>query len=387
MPDTRLLYRPKLALFILTILIISGFSGLIPTEGAHIPDATKAPTRSGEMGNWTELPSGSWPSEIDTSGANIMYREAEKELVVFNRVGGYSPSFSVWSYFELNDTWVKWNTSGQLPDERYSNRAFTSNENNTIAYFYGGYRSGGGYTIYTLDIMDIFFYENMTWVQIDAPSSLGGRYDSGITFDRSTDSVWIFGGRDSNRVFQAGLFQYNSTYGWNHPTPIDQPSGRDRSLLTITTNGSALFLSLGRYRTQGYNSYYENDLWTFFTANSTWIEISNDLGIPTQAGALFQYRDATDDLILSMGYDGNDILEETYLLDPYNGFVQEVNLTGGMPPKDIQAWDLMSDGITVVIFGDDGGRKDIWSLDTDDLSTGTDAREPCMGRWVSLYGI
>ena len=381
MPNSRSIIRPAIAFLILAVLILSGYYGLIPIEGYSVSNEEEVQTRAGEMGNWTQLPSGAWPSQIDTSNAHIMYREAERELVIFNRhTSGWNSYFDVWSYFETNDTWIRWNTHGDIPDARYSNKAFIASNNNTMAYFYGGYRSQG-YNIYTLDSLSIFNYSNMTWVEVDAPPSLGGRYDSAITYDKSTESIWIFGGRDSSRDFHNDLFQYNLTDGWNELTPSEKPAARERGLMTISTNGTFIYLTLGRYYTQWQQpDRYMNDLWFFNTLNNTWLEISEEIGIPTQAGALFQYRDGSEDLLLSMGYadGGDDIIGYTYLIDPMNGDVTVNNISGGMPPKHIQAWDLSSDGSKAYIFGDEGGRKDIWSLD---ISTLTASKMPGNLAW------
>lgn len=338
-------------MLILTLFLLSSVSGMIQVSGE---------SRGDIMGEWESLQGGGWPESITTSYCNVMYRELENELVVFNREN--SEEWEVWSFFENNETWIKWTTHGPEPNATYSSGSFIADEGNNIAYFYGGYRSQG-WTTYTWDKLNIFFFSNKTWIEVDVPSSLGGAYDSGITYDPATDSVWIFGGRDEDRNFKNGIFQYNLTDGWNEPEPVIKPSGRDRVLMTMDPKQNHIYISLGRYRTQGWNSYYEHDLWRFNATSETWTEISDDMGIDTDSGGILIFRPSLNDLVLSMGFDGNTQLNDTFIIDPEDGSYEQVNLTGGITRRDVIAWDLLSDGYRCIVFGDSEDRKDIWTLD------------------------
>ncbi|MBN1391095.1 MAG: hypothetical protein JXA22_10690 [Candidatus Thermoplasmatota archaeon] len=315
------------------------------------------------MGDWEMLASGSWPS-IETGSCNVMYREAEKELVVFYR--SYW-GFQVWSMFESNETWVQWNDTGMEPSPTHSRQSFTSSKDGNIGYYYGGYAQWGAYW----DKLNIFFYSNKTWVQVDAPPTLAGRYWSEMVYDEATDSIWIFGGRDAARVWYNDLHQYNSTHGWTYYPSIDpKPVPRDQALMTMTPDGKRIFIALGRYGTGGGGtSYYRNDLWEYNVTNDNWTVLNNNMDIPTEAGGLLQYRSGTDDLILSMGFDGWNLLNDTYVIDISTGTLSSVNLTGGIPGRHVQAFDIYSNGRKAIVFGDDASRKDIWSVDLVDYST------------------
>lgn len=356
----------RIRAFLITMIIVfSGAFGLLLIEKDDAVDADEA-TRGEVMGEWEELPTGGWPSTITTSNCEIMYREVDKELVVFNRES--SQEWEVWSYFEVNNTWFKWNTSGDEPDARYSNMAFTSNPDDDVAYFFGGSRSQG-WTTYTWDHLNIFFFSNKTWIEIDIPDTATGVYDSGIVYDSLTDSVWIFGGRDSDRNFQNDLLNYDSVDGWTQYDPSLKPSGRDRLSMSITPNGTLIHVSLGRYRTQGWNSYYVYDLWEYNVDLDKWREISSDLGFETDYGAIMSYRSTTDDLIISLGVSDGDSVNDTYIVNRENGSVEEANLTGGISGRIIRAWDLSADGSTAYVFGNDDDTKDFWSIDLYDYSS------------------
>ncbi|MFW3145962.1 MAG: kelch repeat-containing protein [Thermoplasmatota archaeon] len=338
------------------ILLFMTMLPLVPTQAEDITvqEETRA-IGDTAMGDWSLISTGGWPPSISTENCNIMYREEQDELVVFNRE---DPIFEVWSYFGGNDTWIRWTTSGQAPDGRLSSQAFTSNWNNSIAYYYGGYVWGGSYS----DKLNIFHYDSKSWIEVTAPSSLGARYWSEMIYDNSTESIWIYGGRDSSWNRHSDLHKYNITDGWVQYEPSTRPRATDQPLATITPNGSFIYIALGRYQSGGGGSSYNNDVWEFDVSAGDWREINGDLGIPTEAGGILQYRKETDDLILSMGFDGNNQLNNTYLINITSGSLRRVYITGGMSGRHVQAWDLISDRKTAVFFGSDGGARDIWAM-------------------------
>jgi len=345
--------RKGTVMFILTMFLLSSLSGLI----ILVDDAEGTDSRGDVMGEWEQLPTGDWPSSITTSECNIMYREDDNELVVFNRENG--EEVEVWSFFENNETWFKWTTSGQEPAPWRSNQAFTSSSNNSVAYYYGGY-SSGDYG----DKLNIFFYSNKTWIEIDTPSSLGERYWSEMIYDEGTDSIWIFGG-----VMGWGrmddLHQYNLTDGWNNPDPAVKPPDRDQSLMTITPEGDKIYIALGRYNRQP--SRYRTDLWSYDVASNTWSELNSDLEVPTLAGAVFQYRPITDTLLLSLGFSGDGEINNTYSISVSDGSVTQFYIDPIITARHVQACDLSEDWNTIYLFGSDDDLKDIVSFNVNSL--------------------
>jgi len=306
------------------------------------------------MGEWGLLTSGSWPS-ISTSDCKVMYREEQKEIVVFYKSNW---GFQVWSLFESNETWIRWNATGTEPSTNHDYQAFASSTDGDVGYYYGGSRWGQPYW----EFLNIFFYSNKTWIQINPPSGLTGRSDSAMVYDDDTDSIWIFGGRDQSG-YRDELYQYNFTDGWTYHDPVDKPVGRDRALMTITPNGHEIYMGLGRYRNQGWTNYFVNDLWVYNVSRNNWTEIIDDIGVPTEAGGLLHYRPATSDLLLTMGYNGNNQLNDTYVLDISDGSYVKYNLTGGISRREIEAFDITKDGKTILILGDTDDTRDYWSID------------------------
>lgn len=339
---------------LLTIIPISGGS---ESEEMETRAAGNTP-----MGDWSELPSGGWPSMIDSGDCNVFYREETEELVVINQE---SSEFEVWSMYASNHTWVKWRTSGQGPSLSHSAQSFISNWNNSIGFYYGGWSYGGYW-----DKMNAFFYENRTWLQIEPHPDLDARYWSGMVYDNATDSVWIFGGRGGgNPSRRDDLYQYNFTHGWTkHPEITQSGETRDQPLMTITPDGQDIYIGLGRYSSGGGGTTYLKDLWHYNVSGQTWTEINDALNVITDTGAILHYREVEDDLILTMGFDGNTRLNNTYILNRTDGSVRQVQIDSSIPGRHIQAWDLMKDGRTAVIFGDDDGRRDLWSLDLVDYN-------------------
>jgi len=193
------------------IMIFSGAMGLILMEKNEAVDADEA-TRGDVMGEWEELPTGGWPSGISTDDCYTFYRDNSNEIVVINR--GYY-EFEIWSFFENNETWIKSTTSGDDPDRRWTYKAFTSSTNGSYAYLFGGYRQSSS----SSDKLNIFCYDNKTWLEIDPHPNLGGRYWAEMVYDDATESVWIFGGRESS-ARQSDLFQWNFTDGWTEHSAI-----------------------------------------------------------------------------------------------------------------------------------------------------------------------
>jgi len=330
-------------------------------------DLTSRPTREGEMGNWTKV--FDWP--VSTSEAFMMYREAEGELVVFRRTQG---PCEVWSYFQENSTWLLRRTNGVPLNYDLYYTAFVSNSDSSVAYFYGGYDNNE-----YLDDLFLFFYENMTWMEIDEPDQPRNHLESAMVYDRVRDSIWIFGGRHRrsqwDRPRTNDLYQYNLTEGWTEYDPEPEPAGRDEALLTINTNCTKLYLALGQ--TDSYD--FASDLWEYNISTGEWQRISWDLDIETHAGAIIQYVEETDKLSIALGYhgyrSGNNLNREytgqCYLIDPSNGSVSMINLTGPLTPRWVRSWDMMGDGSTAVVLGGYEGQTDLCALDLTSMTSFT----------------
>ncbi len=334
------------------VTIVSGLDGPAMNESRYSPPA---------MGKWAMLTGGGWPANITVANCHIMSRDGGREFVVFNRAQqGWTSWYEVYSFFVDNETWFKWNASGQWPNTQYSDgKSFASTPDGNIGFYFGGSQWGGGQS----DKLNVFFYSNKTWVEYSAPSSVGTRYGSALTFDPVTNLLYIFGGRYSGG-FRNDLHTFSLTTGWAQLTPPDpKPAGRDQALSTMTPNGSYLYISLGRYYVQGWTTYYKNDVWEYNVTGNVWREVKSDMGIPTDRAALFQYRATTRDLILSMGIDGQNSINNTYVIDISTGTPTRVYITGGMSRRGIQGWDMMQDGRTALVLGDTSGTKDIWELD------------------------
>ena len=134
---TRSFQKRWLSLLVALIFLATPLLTLIPISGGSNSEGGIDTRAAGNtpMGDWLELPSGGWPSLISSGSCDIMYRENEKELVVF----ADNPSgFTVWSYFENNNTWKSWITTGPAPATSFNLRAFTTDPVNDVAYFFGG---------------------------------------------------------------------------------------------------------------------------------------------------------------------------------------------------------------------------------------------------------
>ncbi len=348
-------------MMVVVLLSLSGLLSLMITDGSGT-DTLNGAARGDIMGEWEQLPGGGWPSSISTDDCFIFTRDQDNEMVVIHRG---DDDYETWSFFEDNETWIRWNTSGDDPSRSWSNKAFTSNTNGSIAYLYGGYRQSSAYW----EDLNILFYDNMTWMEVAPHPNLGARYWSEMIYDDTTESIWIFGGRESS-ARQSDLFQYNFTHGWTEHTAIDiEDEERDQMLMTISPDGEDIYMAIGRLSGWGGGGTWHTDIWHYDVVLQNWTEINDDLGIPTDGGAVFQYRADTDDLFLSLGFSGNTELNNTYIIDPLTGNATQVNLTGGIPGRHVQAWDMKEDGRTAIIFGDDDGAKDIWAMDLYTYST------------------
>ena len=327
-------------------------------------DVQETPTRVPDMGLWERIDNeaSNWPVGVDPDNCDLMYRE--DEWVVFHRIPG--TSVDVWSYFVDNETWLKRVTYGSGPDTGISNRGFTSDQNGSTAYFFGG--ASGSWT--RRDDFDIFHYDTMTWESRSVPSSLTPRYYPSLTYDNATDSIWVFGGRAQSDT--SDLHQFNFTDGWGHPTPATTPGTRHWGAFTASSDGKDLYVALGRYRTSGWRWRY--DFWEYNVESNTWAELDSDLrddGVVTNANGIFQYVNETDDIVLSMGFGDEDEdlhLHQTYRLNRYNGTVTKVKLNN-VPPRRISAWDILPDGKTVAFLGGIDGPKDGWMLDLVSLNS------------------
>ena len=133
--------RKGVSLMVVVLLSLSGLLSLMFTESSGTDSLNEA-TRGDIMGEWEQLPGGGWPSSISTDDCFIFTRDQDNEMVVIHRG---DDDYETWSFFEDNETWIRWNTSGDDPSRSWSNKAFTSNTNGSIAYLYGGYRQSSAY--------------------------------------------------------------------------------------------------------------------------------------------------------------------------------------------------------------------------------------------------
>ncbi len=334
------------------VTVVSGNDGSSTEETRYTPPA---------MGKWGMLTGGGWPANITVANCHIMSRDGGKEFVVFNRAQeGWTSWYEVYSFFVENETWFRWNATGTWPDTQYSDgRSFASTPDGEMGFYFGGNSWGSGST----DKLNVFFYSNKTWVRYTAVPTLGARYGTALTYDPISQKLYIFGGRTSSG-WRNDIHTFSLTMGWAQLTPPDpKPAGRDQALAALSSNGTRLYIALGRYNTQGWTNYYKNDVWEYVVTNNTWREVDNDLGIPNDRSAIFLYRPDTDDLLLSNGLDGSNGVNNTYVIQIANGAQTRVYVQGGMSRRGIQGWDLMQDGRTALVLGDTSGTKDIWELD------------------------
>ena len=125
--------RKGAMLLIVFFMLAAQFSTLAAGGTDQIQEI---PTRTPDMGMWDRIDDvvTNWPAGMDPSECHMMYRE--DEWVIFHRIP--SVSVDVWSYFVGNDTWFKWNTQGPSPNAAIRARDFTSDQNGSTAYYFGG---------------------------------------------------------------------------------------------------------------------------------------------------------------------------------------------------------------------------------------------------------
>jgi len=203
------------------------------------------------------------PSRSDMA---IYYDEVANKAYLF---GGYSASDTkladMWEFDVSNSTWTDLNISSG-PSARYGHHMVYNSLTQEGILF------SGSATVYMNDLWR-FNGSSHTWTEILTIHRPTVRYWHDLAFDPTYNSLYVFGGRNSQVVGDslADTWQYDFTTGiWTEITMDVYPSQRALSYMIMDTTNSELYLFGG---IQMFNEECHDDFWRFSLENEVWSEI------------------------------------------------------------------------------------------------------------------
>lgn len=250
------------------LLVVSTGSGTPQTVAG-----TKSITRRTSVANidsrqvW-ERSTGDWLlNEPETNPpvrrqAAVAFNEARGLFVLFGGRSGAAPGTA------LSDTWFynRFNFTEQMPTAHPSARwdhSMTYDASSNEVFLFGG---TDGTTVFN----DVWIMQTTDWSQRAFVGGPAARYGASVAFDRNQALILLFGGRDNSTV-------YNDTWEWDGAawtlrTPVAKPSKRHHAALAYDEEHQVMVLFGGMLE----NGLPDQETWEW--DGETWT-----LRLPTKA--------------------------------------------------------------------------------------------------------
>ncbi|MHA1911109.1 MAG: Kelch repeat-containing protein [Candidatus Kariarchaeaceae archaeon] len=152
---------------------------------------------------------------------------------------------------------------------RMAHRTVYDTANNQL-FLFGGYTdlfSGSQWKQNLLN--DTWVYSSQSWRLINSEGSPSARFDHSMAYDGSRGNIMLFGGFTSNdRSNDLWKFDPDEN-SWTEIISANSPSVRSSNSLVYDSKFDRLIL-FGGY---GFSDDKLNDLWFYYFANSSWVEL------------------------------------------------------------------------------------------------------------------
>ena len=202
-------------------------------------------------------------------GHQLVYLPNEDQFLL------YGGEFEYRSDLVLNQTWLfspqesKWEIipASPSPPPRM-NHGMVYCPNDDVILLFGGVSTS---TYNFLGDTWIFHLQNSTWELLDLDYFPSERGDMGMYFDYNLDAPVLFGGFINSGHAVSNMWYFNITEGtWNEIDLYTRPRARyGHEIIWDSINSKAIMFG-GRV-----DGIISNEMWEFYSLNSTWIPIIN----------------------------------------------------------------------------------------------------------------
>ncbi|MCI4321500.1 MAG: kelch motif-containing protein [Thermoplasmata archaeon] len=237
-----------LGLFVLVIVVSSGFSGsagrTVPATHRVSTAATLAPAAGpSALSPWTNHTSGHTNQPAGRFSGAATWDANDSEVVLFGGIpGGGGALRTTWTF--ANGSWKAGTphslTTANSPSARWG-AALAYDASDRYVVLFGGRSIQGGL------LSDTWTFSAGTWTNV-TNSTVGappGRANASIAYDPAVSAVVMFGGRSPTSLFN-DTWEYHSarwtSVGASVPTPTNTPSHRSGASLAFLSSANALVL-------------------------------------------------------------------------------------------------------------------------------------------------
>ena len=341
------------------VLVIGGVAAACGggggTETTMEPPLTSGGTP--EPVAWTELaPTGAVPDP--RSGMTLVYEPAGGRFLLFGGWDQDTDFGDTWAYDPLAGTWSDLAPAGALPAPR-SLYQMAYDEVAGKAVVFGGTSDAGRFG-------DTWLYDPVdnTWSEVVGAPSPEARSAGAMVYLDDTEMILLFGGvGDAGRFADTWVF-LSASGQWIKVAPYETvPLARSGHAMAYDTSAGKVIL-FGGYD----GSNLLNDTWAYDPQGDAWTELSPSGNVPSPRGNHRMVFDASAGrMVLFGGFDGSGELSDTWTYDTASNTWTEVQVPGDTPTgREEHTLGYDPKAGRVLLFGgfdaSDTDLNDLWAL-------------------------
>jgi hypothetical protein len=251
-----------------------------------------------------------------------------------------------WSY---NGQWTQLTPAG-APPARWGHQLVRNPNNNRLITF------GGRSPSITTYANDTWEYTGTVWLQVPTPTAPSARYHYGLAYDTVRNVAVLFGGHDAQGLL-ADTWEFDGVT-WTQRTLANAPAAREEQTMIFDASLNRVVLFGG---VDSDTNTLFGDTWTYDGVN--WLNSTPSVSPSPRYRAAMAYDTVRQRTVLFGGFDGSDIVTDTY---EYTGSEWSTVAPQGSGPAN--ATEVYSGYDPVrrkfVVFGGFGGTfsNDTWEF-------------------------
>jgi hypothetical protein len=218
--------------------------------------------------------------------------------------------------YEWNGSaWTVPNPSTKPSTRRFASGAYDQNLKKFVMF--GGYDSFGTYR------QDTWTWNGTAWTEVKPDDRPEHRAQSTMWYDPLAKKTIVYGGVgarniDTHAKRYSDMWSFDGT-NWTRITEAATPGIRFAPQIAVDPNSNKVLLFGGLRVTiddeDHVTQFYDNDLWSWDGASSTWTEIQTDRAPGPRQNGAFEYDPASGKFVLFGGFYGNMYLSDRWLWD------------------------------------------------------------------------
>jgi N-acetylneuraminic acid mutarotase len=329
-----------------------------PTTSTVTEAALTTTTLASAITAWTDLAPAA-PMPDPRSGTAMVYDSATDDMILFGGWDVDTDFGDTWGYDPDANTWTDLKPTGDLPPARALHQLVYDPAGGK-AILFGGTSDAGRYN-------DTWAYDSAanTWTDLSGSTAPSARSVHSMAYDSGSGKIVLFGGYDGTSEVGDTWSYDPAANTWTDLKPDGSvPSARKAAAMAYDPVSGRVIL-FGGYD----GSSVLDDTWAYDPAANTWTEVDPAGAIPIpRANHRMVYDEATGQVILFGGYDGQNDLYDTWAYDPATITWTDLDPLGPPPPaREEHAMVYDSAGNRVIVFGGldyaaDRDLSDTWAL-------------------------